>query len=69
MFPIDNPLFHYLYILINTPGFGGLAAAFLGGSSITIYLLTLRWIARGAGADEVQTYAYPTPALHQHERH
>lgn len=69
MFPTDYPLFQFLYTVINTPGFGGIAAAFLGGASVTAYLLTLRWIARGADADEVQTYAYPTPALHQHEQH
>jgi hypothetical protein len=26
----------------------------------------LRWIARGAQADEPVTYAYPTPTLHDH---
>lgn len=69
MFPSENPLFYYIYLLINTPGFGGIAALLLGGTSVTIYLLTLRWIARGADADEIQTYTYPTPALHEHEEH
>ena len=26
--------------------------------------VTLRWIVRGADADEPEEYAYPTPALH-----
>lgn len=67
-FPLEYPLFEFLYWMINTAGLGGLIAIVLGGGSLTAYLLTLRWVKRGAEAEEVQTYAYPTPALLDHEK-
>lgn len=66
-FPMEYPLFRFFYWLINTAGLGGIVATLLGGGSLAIYLLTLRWIKQGAEADERDTYAYPTPALHSHE--
>lgn len=68
MFPLEYPLFRFFYWLINTAGVGGLTAILLGAGSLTAYLLTLRWITRGAEADEVQTYAYPTHTLLEHDQ-
>lgn len=63
----DTPPFELIYWLINTPGVGGLIAILLGATSMTAYLLTLRWIQRGGDPQARETYAYPTPALHEHE--
>jgi hypothetical protein len=65
-FPLDNPIFQFLYWLVNMPGLGGLAVALIVIISVSAYGSALRWIARGAQADELETYAYPTPALHEH---
>jgi hypothetical protein len=65
-FPLDNPFFQFFYWLVDTPGLGGLSV----GLIVVIWLIAagsaVRWIARGALADEPETYAYPTPALHEH---
>lgn len=68
-FPMEYPLFRFLYWLINTAGIGGLIAILLGLASTLSALLTLRWIKEGARAQERETYAYPTPTLlgHEHE--
>lgn len=66
-FPMEYPLFRWLYWLINSVGVGGLTALILGIGSALAYLLTLRWIKEGAEADEFETYTYPTPALLGHE--
>lgn len=66
-FPMEYPVFRFLYWLINTAGLGGIIAIVLGAGSAISYLLTLRWIKRGAEANEPETYAYPTPALLGHE--
>lgn len=63
----QSPLFDALYWLINTPPIGGIVVGMMGGGVILIYGLMLRWIAQGREADEQETYAYPTPALHEHE--
>ncbi len=60
----ENPLFEFLYWLINTPPIGGIAVILVGVGCVLAYGLTLRWIVRGREADETETYAYPTPALH-----
>jgi len=62
----DTALFSILYRFINTPGIGGLIVVLLGVSMLTSVVLMLRWIGRGANRDELDEYAYPTPALHQH---
>jgi hypothetical protein len=62
----DEPIIRFLHWIINTPGMGGLAALLVGGSSITGYLLTVRWIRQGAKVDEWDEYTYPTPALLGH---
>ena len=64
-FPMDYPIFQFFYWLVNTAGVGGVAAGLVAGGSILVYLLMLRWITRGSAARETETYAYPTPALHE----
>lgn len=67
-FPLDNPLMQFLYWLVNTPGIGGIIAMLLGGGSILAYALMLNWIKRGRLIqEEIETYVYPTPALHHEE--
>lgn len=66
-FPLEYPLFRFFYWLVNTPGLGGLAVGVVGGGSLFVYGLTLRWIRNGAAAEESETYAYPTPTLHKHQ--
>jgi hypothetical protein len=63
----DNLLFQLLYALINTPGLGGIAVGLLAVAILIVVVLMLRWISHGAQADEVEEYAYPTPALHHAE--
>jgi hypothetical protein len=65
-FPMQYPLFQFFYWLVNTPGVGGVTVALVGGGSLLTYALTLRWIHAGSQAKESDTYAYPTPALHEH---
>jgi hypothetical protein len=62
----DNPIFGFLYWLVNTPGLGGLIVGLIVVISVSAVGGALSWIARGAQADEMETYAYPTPALHNH---
>lgn len=62
----NSPLFDFLYWLINTAGNGGVAVGIIAGLSIISYGLTLRWIVRGAQADEKETYSYPTSSLLGH---
>ena len=64
-FPMDSPVFQFFYWLVNTAGLGGIAVSLVGGGSVLAYFLTLRWIRRGGEADDAETYAYPTPALHE----
>ncbi len=63
----ESPLLEFLYWLIDTPAIGGLTVGLVAGGSILAYGLTLRWVVRGREADEPEIYAYPTPALHEHE--
>jgi len=65
-FPLEIPIFQFFYWLVNTAGLGGLAVGLIVVISVGAYGSALRWIARGAQADELETYAYPTPALHEH---
>lgn len=67
-FPMENPLFQFLYALVDTAGLGGLAVALVAGGSLTAYTLVLRWINRGGAADEKDTYSYPTPTLLHHDK-
>jgi hypothetical protein len=68
-FPMEDPLFRFLYWLINTAGVGGITVLLVGGGSLTAYFLTLRWITRGAEADEVEVYPFPTSTLLEHSEH
>ncbi len=68
-FPMEYPIFQFFYWLVNTAGLGGIIVGLVGGGSILAYGLMLRWISRG-GEGDVETFAYPTPALHSdHEMH
>jgi len=58
-FPMDLPLFRFLYWLVNTAGVGSAVVGLIATVVITGYGLTLRWIAAGAKADERATYPYP----------
>ncbi len=62
----ENALIKFVYWFINTPGLGGVAVSLLGLGIFTVVGLALRWIAKGADANEAETYVYPTPALHHH---
>ncbi len=66
-FPLEYPIFRFLYWLVNTPGLGGIAVGLAGGGSLLAYFLTLRWISQGARAKESDVYVFPTPALHTQE--
>ena len=66
-FPLDNPIFQFFYWLVNTPGLGGIAVGLIVIISMSVSGSALRWIAQGAQANEPETYAYPTPALHKHK--
>ncbi len=68
-FPMENPLFQFFYWMINTPGLGGIAAVVVGGISVLIYASAFRWIWAARGTSDETTYAYPTPALHEHAEH
>ncbi len=63
----ETSLFYFFYWLINTHAIGGIAVGLVGGGCILSYGLILRWIARGREANERETFAYPTPALHEHK--
>jgi len=41
----DEPLFRFFYWLVNTPGVGSAVVALLVGAAVTVFVLTLRWIA------------------------
>jgi hypothetical protein len=68
-FPMDQPFYQFLYWLMNTPGVGGLIVVIEAALIAVAVGFSLRWIKRGAGADESETYAYPTPALHHGSGH
>ncbi len=63
----DTPFTQFLYALINTPSIGGIIVGILALTIVVSIFLTLRWISGGSDAEEMETYAYPTTALHHHE--
>ena len=65
-FPMEYPVFRFLYWLINTAGIGGIAVTLLIGGLVTTYLLVLRWIVLGAHAAEDEQYTFPTSSLIGH---
>lgn len=67
-FPMDEPIFQFLFWMMNTPGLGGLVVAMIVTTVVAICTRTLLWIVQGAKVVEAETYAYPTPALHFHSR-
>ncbi len=66
-FPLDLPVFRFLFWLVDTAGLGGLIALLIGGGSVAAYALVLRWISRAGQAEEKEVYLFPTPALHHHD--
>ena len=65
-FPMENPIFRFFYWLVDTVGIGSLAVGFMASLAIGAAGSALRWIVRGAQVNEPETYAYPTPTLHEH---
>jgi hypothetical protein len=65
-FPLDNPIFQFFFWLVDTPGVASLVVGLIIVVSVSAAGSALRWIALGSQADEPETYAYPTPALHNH---
>jgi hypothetical protein len=65
-FPLQNPIFQFFYLLVNTAGVGGITVGLIVIIAVTSAGSALRWIARGTQSDDLETYAYPTPALHEH---
>jgi hypothetical protein len=64
---LDNPLFRFLYWILNTPGVGAFVVVGLGASLLLVYGRVLRWITNGGKAIESSIYSYPTQTLHRHE--
>ena len=67
-FPLEYPIFQFFYWLVNTAGVGGVLVLLVGGGSIFAYVLLIRWILGDEKTAEGDQFAYPTPALHRHER-
>jgi hypothetical protein len=67
--PMDYPIFHFFYWLVNTPTVGGIFVTMMAGSLLLTFGSVLRWIAKGAQAKESETFTYPTSALHEHPGH
>ncbi len=65
-FPLDSPIFQFFFWLVDSPGIGSLFVGLIIVVWVSAAGSALRWIARGGQADEPETYAYPTPALHEH---
>lgn len=62
-FPMQYPVFQFLYWLVNTAGLGGWIVTGLASGVVFTLAVTLHWIKRGASSEESETFAYPTPAL------
>ena len=65
-FPLDNPLYRFLYWLINTPSVGGIFAFLVLGGLVSIFVVALVWVLNGSRAAESETYTYPTSSLIDH---
>lgn len=57
-FPLEQPIFQFLYWLVNTPGIGALVIILLAATALTSFALTLRWIASAKNAEQ-ESYPYP----------
>mgnify|MGYP001257695910 CR=1 FL=1 len=59
----DEPVFHFLYWVINTPPIGGIIVMLLTGILLISVATTLFWVARGAQVAEEDVYIFPTETL------
>lgn len=60
-FPLEQPVFRFLYWLVNTPGIGAAVVGLLILAALGFFLRTLRWI---TAARQVQQEALPYPSEH-----
>ena len=60
-----NPIFTFLYWLLNTPGIGALFVAMLGAFLVVLFAAVLRWIVKGSSAGEREVFTYPTEGFHE----
>lgn len=51
-FPMEKPLLQFFYWLVNTPGIGAVVIGLLVGTAVTVFFLTLRWIASAKSESE-----------------
>ncbi|GAB4565021.1 MAG: hypothetical protein Kow0047_15240 [Anaerolineae bacterium] len=58
-FPLEYPVYRFLYWLFNTAGVGGAIVTVIAVTLIVSYGAMLRWIARGAEAPETRSYLFP----------
>ncbi len=67
MSPPDLPILRFIFWLVNTPGLGGAGVTAILVTCLASFFAALRWILGGGRADEATTYAFPTPALLDHD--
>ncbi len=48
----NEPLFRFFYWLVNTPGIGSAVILLLIGIAVSMFVLTLRWIASARDENE-----------------
>lgn len=60
-FPLELPIFRFLYWLVNTPGIGAAVIGLLVGTALFSFVRTMHWIAEGKREEEE---ALPYPPLH-----
>ena len=50
-FPMEEPLYRFIYWRINTPGIGGIIVVMIACGLVSSFMLTLLWIINGGKAD------------------
>ena len=63
----DEPLFHYIHWLIDTPSLGGIVVVTLSGLAVALFVAAIFWVVLGAQVNEDEVYTYPTPTLLGHK--